>query len=218
MRTLELHILSFMLISFSSFAQEQGDWRMQPVYNKDGVQVGLFGEEIFDEKSIDGDLYVVDTLTILSHEVAIQTEVFISGRTDGDYFSRYVRMEVEKSDKNTCCLIFYSTLTGDVVWLEIKRKGEDLYIVEKLEYSHRTYYGIILDEADMDYVRALGIHRKKVNIPVNGKIVYWEHFSDFYKEVDGVESYYCPVQYSIKQGLEYMNRKHTFSNQEFYEE
>lgn len=41
MRTLELHILPFMLISFSSFAQEQGDWRMQPVYNKDGVQVGL---------------------------------------------------------------------------------------------------------------------------------------------------------------------------------
>lgn len=184
------------------------------------MQVGTLGGEIIDDREsvIGRDQYVVDTMMILSHEVLVLTEVSVTGRTDGSYFMRNVWIDIDTLGENSCRLIFYSTLTGDVVWLELGKKGGKLYVTEELAYSHRDYHGLCLSEDEgMDYVWALGVHRKKVNIAIDDRVVHWEHFSGFYEDTTGIESYYCPTQYSIGQGLKFMKKKQKFSNQDFYD-
>lgn len=158
----------------------------------------------------------VDTLTILSHKVAVRIDTYINSG-DGDYLGRNVRPKVEQINESTCRLIFHTPVVGQAQWLEITEKNGRLNIVEEFFYNRHDYYEIAVEESDMDGVWALELRRKKVDIPIDGTIDYGSHF-DLYDDITGVEVYHCPRRYSVEEGLKFMNESRRFTYQDFYDD
>lgn len=193
----------------------QDHWRSQPVYNTSGVLVGRLGDEVAEGFSVDDHaLYTVDTLLVFSQKIPVRTDVFVSGINDGYFFSSTRSVEAEPLDKNTCRLIFQNTIGAGVDWLTIKRKGGKLYVIEELTYDPGATCNLVLGEDDMTSVDASNIMLKKKRSPIEEKIIHRDYF-DFHSNPDGVESYYFPRQYTVGQGLKFMQNKREFSNAEF---
>lgn len=206
-----LIILSlFGVTGISVNAQHMAPW---PAVYQDGNHAGHLYDVVSCDISED-NLYMVDTVYILSQKTALYIPVYVCGVDKDRRYTPYWTVRTKDATRRTAVLEFDSSISGDVYCLEIKRKNSRLYVVEAIMFWMNSSYAYHLSEDDVIHLSSVQICHKKVNELIQGVLV----FNDYFEESDDFERYYCPKKYPLEKCLEMMRRGHKFKFQDFEEE
>lgn len=172
-----INILILLFVSINMKAQTL-------VYNEN-QEIGLLNEKANLEECT--NCYYLYNANLFDKNIYIKMPVII----EDDVFRTNYILEVTNEGKKII-LKFNSIVKGNSIWLYLKKKRKNLFVIKKMKYSNDIYKKE-LNEDDFDYLPATQICFEKTDVKLI-RFIYLDDLDEFRED----NCYKCPINISIE--------------------